>query len=87
MSSKIKRTQRPPAAPAAADDPASAAPPCARDNRHTMIAEAAYYRAEQRGFCGGADEATADWLDAEAEVDRTLSLPGSPERTATSKTR
>ena len=31
-----------------------------------MIEEAAYYRAEQRGFNGGNE--TQDWLDAEAEI-------------------
>jgi hypothetical protein len=37
-----------------------------------MIADAAYFRAERRGFCGGADEATRDWLEAEAEIDALL---------------
>lgn len=36
-----------------------------------MIAEAAYYRAERRGFQGGSPE--LDWLEAEAEVDQILS--------------
>lgn len=36
-----------------------------------MIAIAAYRRAEQRGFSGGAAE--QDWLEAEAEIDRALS--------------
>ena len=35
--------------------------------RHRMIAEAAYYRAEQRGFACG-DE-TLDWLAAEQDID------------------
>jgi hypothetical protein len=38
--------------------------------RRQMIAEAAYYRAEKRGFSGG--EEFHDWLEAEAEVDRRL---------------
>ncbi len=37
-----------------------------REERLHMIEEAAYFRAEQRGFSGG-DE-TQDWLDAEAEM-------------------
>ncbi len=38
-----------------------------QDMRRGMIAEAAYLRAERRGFApGGEDE---DWLAAEAEVD------------------
>jgi len=35
-----------------------------------MIQEAAYYRAERRGFTGG--DPVADWLKAEAEIDRLL---------------
>ncbi len=35
-----------------------------------MVAEAAYYRAEARGFATGYE--LEDWLDAEAEVDRSL---------------
>ena len=33
---------------------------------YEMIAEAAYYRAQKRGFAPGAE--AQDWLDAEAEV-------------------
>jgi len=40
------------------------------DSRQRMIAEAAYYRAEKRGFVGG--DPLHDWLDAEAEIDRIL---------------
>lgn len=36
------------------------------EQRQRMIEEAAYYRAEQRGFCGG-DE-MQDWLAAESEI-------------------
>ncbi len=38
--------------------------------RDEMIAVAAYYRAERRGFNGG--DTLADWLEAEAEVDALL---------------
>lgn len=38
--------------------------------RHSWIAEAAYYIAERRGFCGGSAE--DDWCKAEAEIDRLL---------------
>lgn len=38
--------------------------------RHQMIACAAYYRAERRGFANG--QALQDWLAAEAEIDRLL---------------
>jgi len=36
--------------------------------RAHMIAEAAYYIAEQRGFSGG--DPLQDWLDAEVQIDR-----------------
>jgi hypothetical protein len=35
-----------------------------------MIQEAAYFRAQRRGFVGG--DPVSDWLEAEAEVDRLL---------------
>jgi len=38
--------------------------------RLQMIAEAAYYRAEHRGFAAG--EALQDWLEAEKDIDRRL---------------
>lgn len=39
---------------------------------HEMIAKAAYYKAEQRGFIPGFDE--EDWLDAESEILEMLKL-------------
>lgn len=39
-------------------------------SREQMIAEAAYYRAEQRGFVPGHE--MADWLLAEADIERAL---------------
>ena len=36
-------------------------------DRQEMIAIAAYYRAERRGFSGG--DAMQDWLEAESEID------------------
>lgn len=41
------------------------------EERQQMIAEAAYYIAEQRGFVPGQHE--QDWLEAERQVDETLS--------------
>ena len=38
--------------------------------RERMIAEAAYFRAERRGFNGG--DAVRDWCEAEAEIDARL---------------
>jgi hypothetical protein len=37
------------------------------DPRHDAIAQAAYYRAERRGFAPGND--IQDWLDAERDLD------------------
>jgi hypothetical protein len=37
------------------------------DERRGLIAEAAYLRAERRGFANGSE--TDDWLAAEAEID------------------
>jgi len=40
------------------------------EERHGMIAEAAYLKAERRGFRGGSPQ--QDWLEAEAEIDARL---------------
>ncbi len=40
------------------------------EKRHALIAEAAYLRAERRGFAPGHEE--EDWLAAEAEIDLAL---------------
>ena len=42
------------------------------DIRRGMIAEAAYLRAERRGFTGGHEHEREDWLAAEAEVNALL---------------
>jgi hypothetical protein len=42
----------------------------ANDERCRLIAEAAYYRAQARGF--GPGHEIEDWLQAEAEFDRML---------------
>lgn len=41
------------------------------EERMQMIATAAYFKAEQRGFVGGNPD--MDWADAEAEVNELLS--------------
>jgi hypothetical protein len=41
------------------------------ERRRTLIAEAAYYRAQRRDFAPGHE--LEDWLAAEEEVDRLLS--------------
>ena len=40
------------------------------EQRYRMICDAAYFRAERRGFVGG--NAVQDWLDAESEIDDLL---------------
>jgi hypothetical protein len=40
------------------------------EQRHALIAEAAYRRAERRGFQGG--DPVADWLESEKEVEALL---------------
>jgi hypothetical protein len=47
------------------------------EERHRMIAEAAYFRAERRGFRGG--DSFQDWLAAEAEIDNLLGTPSQPQ--------
>lgn len=42
----------------------------ATTERQRMIAEAAYFKAERRGFNGG--DAIRDWCEAEAEIDARL---------------
>lgn len=42
------------------------------DRRRALIAEAAYFRAERRGFEPGHE--VEDWVAAEAEVDTSLTI-------------
>jgi hypothetical protein len=42
----------------------------AGEDRRRLIAEAAYFRAEQRGFVPGSE--LEDWLAAEIEIDALL---------------
>ena len=68
---KIAPQQRTEAAKPAA--PASTVPirnSVSEDARRAMIAQAAYLRAERRGFAPGAE--LEDWMAAEAEVDALL---------------
>jgi hypothetical protein len=48
------------------------------ERRDALIAEAAYFRAEKRGFEAGHER--EDWLAAEAEVDARLMRPESAPR-------
>ena len=75
------RTQ--PSAPKAAGTPLVVPPPAAdlarsvlrsgsitAEQRRHMIAEAAYFRAQHRGFRGG--DPDRDWMEAEVEIDALL---------------
>ena len=64
-----RRRAAPAPAPAAAAG-ASTRMTVSADARRAMIAQAAYLRAERRGFEPGHEE--EDWLAAEAEVDALL---------------
>jgi hypothetical protein len=46
------------------------------EERWSMIAQAAYFRAEQRNFAPGHE--LEDWVAAEGEVDRKLARSDSP---------
>lgn len=50
--------------------PTSGSPQVSLEERQRMIAEAAYFRAMQRGFNGG--DPVDDWLIAEREIERQL---------------
>jgi hypothetical protein len=43
------------------------------EERHRLIAEAAYERAQRRGFKGG--DPVTDWLEAEQDIDARLPRP------------
>lgn len=53
-----------------AADSTPAAPFVDPETRAALIAEAAFFRAEKRGFAPGHE--TEDWLAAEAEIDAKL---------------
>lgn len=48
-------------------------PGIAADERQRYIAEAAYFRAQERGFAGG--EELEDWLIAEAQINAQFPAP------------
>ncbi|MNC88796.1 hypothetical protein D3C83_46550 [compost metagenome] len=54
------------------------------DERRRMVAEAAYYRAEQRGFSAGGE--VDDWLTAEREISQRLQSIDTTRRSGTTGT-
>lgn len=71
-SAKTTLTKKPPRGAASARKASARkhAPDIGPEIRYRMIAEAAYLRAEQRGFSGG--DPLDDWLTAESEIDLLL---------------
>ncbi len=65
----MKRAPTPKNAGRAVNAPADARA-ISGEERTRLIAEAAYYRAQARGFAAGSEE--QDWLAAEAEVNAKL---------------
>ena len=53
-----------------AENPAIAAPGVSAEERERFVAQAAYFRAEKRGFAPGCE--LQDWVEAEAEVLRLI---------------
>lgn len=86
ISSTVAPTRRPATARASGNAAARAPATTPRpepmhidgEDRFRMIAEAAFYRAEQRGFQPGQE--LDDWLAAEIEVDALLQLDDGPLR-------
>ncbi|HEY7655977.1 MAG TPA: DUF2934 domain-containing protein [Burkholderiales bacterium] len=74
MARKKTRRAGPEAAPEAGSRPAAGAGITAEERRR-MIAEAAYYRAERRGFATGGE--LEDWILAETEIDRLIQTDAS----------
>ena len=67
---KAAPRRRAPSASAAPASPATTAITVSEETRRAMIAQAAYLRAERRGFTPGNE--VEDWMAAEAEVDALL---------------
>ncbi|HTT05275.1 MAG TPA: DUF2934 domain-containing protein [Steroidobacteraceae bacterium] len=67
-----RNTRKTPSSKPARKAPVSAAPPIDPERRRALIAEAAYFRAERRGFAPGHE--AEDWLAAEVEVDTALTV-------------
>jgi len=56
--------------PSKSGTPKTAAKFVTPEQRYKMIAEAAYFIAEKRGFSEG--DKNSDWLNAEADIDKML---------------
>jgi hypothetical protein len=67
--SEAKPEARPGLIAAAAAQPAQRQP-AGPETKRLMVAEAAYYRAEKRGFAPGGE--LQDWVEAEAQMETLL---------------
>lgn len=67
---KVAPRRRAPSASTVPASDATTAITVSEEARRAMIAQAAYLRAERRGFAPGGD--VEDWMAAEAEVDALL---------------
>jgi hypothetical protein len=76
--SPAKRAAAAPVIAPSADTGAGTVP--SPEDRRRMIADAAYFRAERRGFAAGGE--LDDWLAAEGEIDRLIERGGSQSRHA-----
>ncbi|OGA27919.1 MAG: hypothetical protein A3F77_05770 [Betaproteobacteria bacterium RIFCSPLOWO2_12_FULL_67_28] len=71
-SSRTKGPLKQPGTPLAAVKSVTSVSRVSAEERARMVALAAYFRSQKRGFDPGRD--LQDWLEAEAEVDATLGL-------------
>jgi hypothetical protein len=75
MPQALRKPASPPAAPDARPQSGAAMP--SASEIYEMVCEAAYYRAEKRGFTPGLE--AEDWVQAEAEVmERMRTIRGHP---------
>jgi hypothetical protein len=70
MRARLQKLPREPQPEQQVEQPVPIGDPPTAEQIWQMIAEAAYYRAEKRGFAPGLE--TEDWRDAEAEVMQRL---------------
>lgn len=70
MTRKVKRPAGPDTGAAEAAPVPAGGGGITPEERKRMIAEAAYYRAERRGFATGSE--MDDWIQAETDIDRLI---------------
>jgi hypothetical protein len=78
MTRKVKRPAGPDTGAAEAGPIPAGGGGIPPEERKRMVAEAAYYRAERRGFATGGE--LEDWIQAESEIDRLIQTDASHAR-------